>query len=210
VEAAKTMVPDPVAHEGDLLWTIPNVLTVIRIILTPVYLLLLFSELWYARVSGCVVFGLAALTDLYDGRIARRAGTTTEFGRFMDPLADKLLVSSALVAFVMMQLVHAWLVIVTLVRDVAITLLRTLLIRKGHPLETSFFAKIKTMLQLVVVSCIMLALAVQGTLLEYGVEVYTLTGAWEATLVNGAVGVVTVLAVVSGLQYLVAAWRATA
>ena len=66
------------------------------------------------------------------------------------------------------------------------------------------------MLQLVVVSCIMLALAVQGTLLEYGVEVYTLTGAWEATLVNGAVGVVTVLAVVSGLQYLVAAWRATA
>ncbi len=210
MEASKTIVPDPVAQPSDQLWTIPNVLTVVRIILTPVYLLLLLSDLWYARVSGCIVFGIAALTDLYDGRIARRAGTTTEFGRFMDPLADKLLVSSALVAFVMMQLVHAWLVVVTLVRDVAITLLRAILIRRGCPLQTSFFAKIKTMLQLVVVSAIMLAVAIKVSLAEYGLASIDMTGFWASFVVNGAVGIVTVLAVISGLQYLIAAWRATA
>ena len=209
MEAAKSIAPDPLLErEGDQLWTIPNVLTVVRILLTPVYLFLLFSEAWLARTAGCVVFGVASLTDLYDGRIARRAGTTTEFGRFMDPLADKLLVSSALVAFVFMELVHTWLVVVTLVRDVAITLLRAILIRRGHPLQTSFFAKVKTMLQLVVVSTIMLAVAIQVTLVEYGVDAYTLTGPWASLIVNGAVGIVTVLAVVSGLQYLMAAWRA--
>ena len=210
MEAAKTIAPDPVlGRESESLWTIPNVLTVVRILLTPVYLFLLFSEAWLARTAGCIVFGVASLTDLYDGRIARRAGTTTDFGRFMDPLADKLLVSSALVAFVFMQLVQAWLVVVTLVRDVAITLLRAILIRRGHPLPTSYFAKVKTMLQLIVVSAIMLALAIQVTLAEYGVDGFALTGPWASLILNGAVGIVTVLAVVSGLQYLIAAWRAT-
>lgn len=191
-------------------WTVPNVLTVVRIALTPVYLMLLFSDAWYLKVLGGLVFGIAALTDLYDGKIARAAGTTTEFGRFMDPLADKLLVSSALIAFVMMGIVQAWLVTITLVRDVAITLLRMVAIRRGNPVETSYFAKIKTMLQLIVVSGVMLALAVQVTLEAYGTGSFQLTGFGPSVVINGLVAVVTGLAVVSGLQYLVAARRAPA
>ena len=93
---------DPKTEMTDRFWTTPNVLTVLRIILTPVFLFLIFADSWYYKMSALLVFTLASLTDFYDGRIARRDGTITSFGRFMDPLADKLLVSSALIAFVML------------------------------------------------------------------------------------------------------------
>jgi phosphatidylglycerophosphate synthase len=98
---------DSPADTTDRFWTTPNVLTVLRIILIPVFLLLIFADSWYYKISALLVFTLASLTDFYDGRIARRDGTITSFGRFMDPLADKLLVSSALIAFVMLGMVEA-------------------------------------------------------------------------------------------------------
>ena len=72
------------------LLTFPNVLTVLRILLTPVFLTLIFAPTWYAKILALIVFTAASLTDFYDGRIARRDGTITGFGRFMDPLADFL------------------------------------------------------------------------------------------------------------------------
>ena len=76
----------------------PNFLTVLRICLTPLFLSMLFAETWYWKSLAFVVFGAASLTDFYDGKLARSGNRVTAFGRFLDPLADKILVISALVA----------------------------------------------------------------------------------------------------------------
>ena len=91
--------PDHLRLESGRFFTVPNVLTIVRILLTPVFLGLIFSHTWYNKILALIVFTVASLTDFYDGKIARRDGTITSFGRFMDPLADKLLVSSALISF---------------------------------------------------------------------------------------------------------------
>ncbi|MDP6040042.1 MAG: CDP-alcohol phosphatidyltransferase family protein, partial [Candidatus Latescibacteria bacterium] len=122
IESNRISMPEP--GTTDRFWTIPNVLTVLRLVLTPVFLVLIFADNWYCKILALLVFTVASLTDFYDGKIARRDGTITSFGRFMDPLADKLLVSSALIAFVILGMVEAWLVGAMLVRDVVITSLR--------------------------------------------------------------------------------------
>ena len=100
----------PRAEDPGKVVTIPNILTAIRILLTPVFLLLIFSESWYCKILALLVFTIASLTDFFDGRIARRHKTISSLGRFMDPLADKLLVSSALISFVILGMVEAcWL-----------------------------------------------------------------------------------------------------
>jgi CDP-diacylglycerol--glycerol-3-phosphate 3-phosphatidyltransferase len=188
---------------ADRLLTVPNALTVLRVLLTPVFLMLIFAETWYAKIFALVVFTIASLTDFYDGRIARRDGTITGFGRFMDPLADKLLVSSALIAFVMLGMVEAWLVGAMLFRDLAITILRVRAVRLGRPVVTSRLAKMKTMLQLVIVFGILVFMNVRVIQAELTSSPLDLTGGWSHLLLNGVVAAVTLLAVVSGVHYLV-------
>ena len=103
---------------------LPNCLTFSRIVLTPVFLLLLFADVWYWKSMAFVVFSIASLTDFYDGKLAREGGQETAIGRFLDPLADKFLVTSALVAFVFDRLVSFWLVMPIVTRDVVITIMR--------------------------------------------------------------------------------------
>lgn len=188
----------------DRLLTIPNVLTVVRIILTPVFLYLIFSQTWYNKILALIVFTAASLTDFYDGKIARRDGTITAFGRFMDPLADKLLVSSALIAFVMLGMVEAWLVAAMLIRDATITILRVYSIRKGKEVVTSRLAKWKTMLQLVLVFGILVFMNIRVIQAELTSSPLELTGTWSHLLLNGLVAAVTLVAVVSGVHYLMA------
>ena len=118
--------------ESGRLLTLPNVLTILRVLLTPVFLFLIFSQTWYNKILALIVFTIASLTDFYDGKIARRDGTSTAFGRFMDPLADKLLVSSALISFAVLGMVEAWLVAAMLIRDLSITGFRVWAIRSGR------------------------------------------------------------------------------
>ncbi len=184
--------------------TIPNVLTTVRILLTPVFLGLIFSNTWYNKILALVVFTVASLTDFYDGKIARRDGTITSFGRFMDPLADKLLVSSALISFVMLGMVEAWLVAAMLFRDAAITGFRVLAIRKGKEVVTSRLAKWKTMLQLLLVFGILVFMNIRVIQSKLTSSPLELTGTWSHLLLNGLVAGVTLLAVISGIHYLLA------
>ena len=85
---------------------LPNFLTVLRIGLTPLFLLLLFADVWYWKSMAFVVFALASLTDFYDGKLAREGNQVTSLGRFLDPLADKFLVTSALIAFVFDRIIN--------------------------------------------------------------------------------------------------------
>ncbi len=132
-------------------FTLPNQLTFLRILLTPVFMILLFSHDNVLLQWSLVVFILAAITDWYDGWLARRWGYVTRWGVFFDPLADKVVTSGALIAYAYLDLVPAWTVWVTVVRDVLITFLRSYAEYKGKPVDTSKLAKTKTFAQFVII-----------------------------------------------------------
>lgn len=136
--------------------TLPNSLTFLRILLTPLFLVLLFSESSFWRQISLLVYIVAALTDWYDGWTARRFGYVSRWGRFLDPLADKILAAAALFAFVYLNLVDAWMVWIIVVRDFLITGLRTLAEYRGQPIVTSRSAQAKTFGQFVVIYYILI------------------------------------------------------
>lgn len=127
---------------------LPNQLTVLRIILTPIFLFLFISgEPTLIQIS-LGVFLIAALTDWYDGWLARKFNYITEWGKFMDPLADKILTSTAFFAFVSVGLVNLWMVLLIVLRDAIITLLRVYADYKKVSFNTSYIAKLKTFFQM--------------------------------------------------------------
>jgi CDP-diacylglycerol--glycerol-3-phosphate 3-phosphatidyltransferase len=136
--------------------SVPNSLTAIRIILTPVFLLLLFSESPHLKQVSLAVYIVAALTDWYDGWVARKYGYMTRWGKFMDPLADKILSAAALFSFVYLGLVAAWMVWVIVTRDFFITGLRSYAEWKEQPMVTSKTAQAKTFGEFVVIYYILI------------------------------------------------------
>lgn len=133
----------------------PNFLTLLRIILSPVFMFFFLIDNFYMRLVALTLFVVAALTDLADGYYARKYGLTTGFGKFMDPLADKILVSSALISFVALHYVSALPVLLIVGREFSITGLRLLTAYKGVVIPPSWPAKVKTFLQMTVVGSVM-------------------------------------------------------
>ncbi|UCC44199.1 MAG: CDP-diacylglycerol--glycerol-3-phosphate 3-phosphatidyltransferase [Candidatus Zixiibacteriota bacterium] len=133
----------------------PNALTLLRIALAPVFMFFILIENFYMKLVGLSLFVLAALTDLADGYYARKYNVITGFGRFMDPLADKILVSSALISFIAMHYVSALPVVLIVGREFSITGLRLLSAYKGVVIPPTYVAKLKTFLQMSVVAIIM-------------------------------------------------------
>jgi CDP-diacylglycerol--glycerol-3-phosphate 3-phosphatidyltransferase len=131
--------------------TIPNQLTLLRIFLTPLFLFLYLKDSTFNQLIATGIFSLAAITDWYDGWYARRFGVITRWGQFMDPLADKFLVSTALLVFAGLNYVKWWMVLVIVLRDVFVTLVRIYAIIKGTPLVTHLIAKWKTFLQMITI-----------------------------------------------------------
>jgi len=129
--------------------TIPNQLTVTRIILTPVFaIFFLVNDLTLNQIS-LIIFLIAALTDWYDGWLARKYNYISELGRFLDPLADKILTSTAFFCFVFVDLLNFWMVLIVVVRDLAVTLLRIYGQYRKRTFATSFLAKLKTSFQMI-------------------------------------------------------------
>lgn len=180
---------------------LPNVLTVSRIILTVLFLGVLFADTWYWRSMAFVIFGVASLTDLYDGRLARSRSQVTSFGTFMDPLADKILVTSALVAFVLGRMVHSWLVVPIIVRDVLITAMRLYGVYHGHQMETSRLARWKTAAQLCTVVVILFVTGLQEVMGRFNYGGLPMDGEWIPVLFNGLVATVLLLTLLSGFHY---------
>jgi CDP-diacylglycerol--glycerol-3-phosphate 3-phosphatidyltransferase len=129
--------------------TLPNQLTILRIILSPIFLILFLSPEPLLKQISLGVFIVAALSDWYDGWLARKFNYITEWGKFMDPLADKILTSSAFLGFAIVGLLEWWMVVIVLIRDFTITLLRIYSDKNGYIFKTSNYAKWKTMLQMV-------------------------------------------------------------
>ena len=129
--------------------TLPNQLTVLRVILSPVFLFFFLSEIIWMKQVSVAIYILAALTDWYDGWLARKFNYITSWGKFWDPLADKILTSSAFIGFALVDLIPWWMVGIIVGRDVIITLLRVFADMRNYQFTTSYYAKWKTMLQMI-------------------------------------------------------------
>jgi CDP-diacylglycerol---glycerol-3-phosphate 3-phosphatidyltransferase len=125
----------------------PNVLTVLRILMVPVIVVALLDETAEGDVIAAALFAVAALTDGLDGYIARRQRQETTFGKLMDPLADKLLVTAALVSLVSLDRLAAWVAMVIIAREFAVTGLRSVAAERGIVISASWLGKAKTGLQ---------------------------------------------------------------
>ena len=126
----------------------PNAITVVRVLLIPVFLVLAYIDSDGAAVASLVIFGVASLSDFVDGYLARRWEITSRFGEWADPLADKLLVGAALVVLVDVRSFPLWAALVIAVREVVVIYLRAQIVTGGGTLPASQAAKLKTVLQI--------------------------------------------------------------
>jgi len=180
---------------------IANRLTVLRIILTFVFMFFLFCHGLWAKALSFLIFIFAALSDFFDGRIAHKKNMVTDFGKLMDPIADKILVLAAFAAFVQMQLIDAWMFVIVIAREILITSLRLFALNKGKVLSASKVGKHKTLSQMAVIFTILGFIVMKETMLTF----FTWNPAWEGLFRQGIylLMLVTVgLTLYSGLAYL--------
>ena len=133
---------------------LPNKLTVSRFVMTAAFLVVMFSQVRFHETIALALFVAAAVTDWLDGSIARRNRLVTNFGKLMDPLADKIMVCSAFIAFVGLGWIPAWMVVVVVARELAITGLRLLAATKNVLLAAEGYGKHKTITQMVAIIAI--------------------------------------------------------
>ncbi len=136
---------------------LPNKLTIFRVILIPFFVVLLLFDLTaYDKWIALAIFIVASLTDFLDGHIARKYNLVTNFGKFMDPLADKLLVCSAMICLVELSRIPAWVVIIIIAREFIISGFRLVASDNGVVIAASYWGKFKTVFQMVMI-CLMIA-----------------------------------------------------
>jgi CDP-diacylglycerol--glycerol-3-phosphate 3-phosphatidyltransferase len=185
---------------------LPNKLTVSRLALTLAFLLAVFSRSGTGDALALAVFIAASLTDLFDGRIARQRRQITNFGILMDPLADKVLICSAFIAFVDRDLMPGWMVVIIVARELAITGLRLLAASQNVVLAAEGFGKHKTVSQIVAIIAILIAAGYR----EWGAAAATVFGGpllgrpWVELLTVAAQWWAVALTALSGGLYL---WR---
>jgi len=182
---------------------LPNKLTLGRALVSPVFMALLLYDNVYSRYAALAVFLLASLTDLLDGYLARRNGQQTGFGKIMDPIADKLLIAVALVAFVALKLSSVWMVMVIIVREFLIMGLRTVVAYRGHIMESSILAKLKTSSQMLAVLAVLVFICYRDTLAASGTYLSEYQLANYVSALDGLIFLAMLLTVVSGLDYLI-------
>ena len=162
---------------------VPNVLTVLRILLVPVLVVALTTNTPNGDTIAAIVFALAAITDGLDGYIARSRKAITTFGKVMDPIADKMLITAALIALVSLDRLDAWVAMVIIAREFAVSSLRVAAAQQGAIISASILGKIKTVTQVVAVMALIAA------------------NDPHATWVDVLVGVMVVTTVASGVDY---------
>jgi len=174
-----------------------------RVILIPVFLLILYLDIEYngihiGRYIALAVFIIAALTDLADGLIARKHNQITDFGKFMDPLADKILTFAAMLWFVEVGMMPAWLVLIVIVREFMVTGMRLVAAAKGNVIAATMSGKVKTVVTIVCLIIMFFAEDLEAILAYLGLQLPF--GHWLIVICWILIGVTTL---VSGVDYLV-------
>jgi CDP-diacylglycerol--glycerol-3-phosphate 3-phosphatidyltransferase len=148
---------------------IANKITMLRIVLTGVFMLFLlcWEQVWWTKVISLLVFTIAALSDFIDGRIAKKRNMITDFGKLMDPIADKILVLAAFAAFLQLRLINAWMFMIIISREILITSLRLFALNKGKVLAAGKAGKHKTVSQMFVIFFILVFIAFQEVMKRF-------------------------------------------
>lgn len=170
---------------GGVKMGLANLLTLARIALIPLFIFLLMSDAQGAYWQAALVFALAAVTDSIDGYVARHYNQVTRLGTFLDPLADKLLITAALVCLVVLQTVPAWIVIIILAREIIITWLRIIKARQGVSIPASWSGKLKTVTQIFAIMIIILA-PLYRQFISYPLGTWAIYIAMAITVISGA------------------------
>lgn len=181
---------------------LPNQLTTLRIILTPVFFFLFLSGDSILIQVSLAVYIIAAITDWYDGWLARKFDYITTWGKFMDPLADKILTSAAFFAFVILDVLELWMVLIVVFRDLLITGLRLFAEWQNKSFTTSKLAKIKTMIQMLFIFYLLFVFTLkenQFLSLQFS-EVFTILT--NQFLIYWSMFTVTIITAVTGIIYL--------
>ncbi len=185
---------------------LPNKLTVGRIALVPFFVAAMLIDFPYNSIVALILFIIASLTDLFDGKIARKRNLVTDFGKFADPLADKILVLAALLCFVQNGLCDCVAVIIVLFREFAVTSVRLIAASKGEVVAANIWGKVKTVTQMIAIIAILvfqsfLNLPFVKTL--FTDEIYViLTSVFQVTGMV-LIWISTVFAIISGIIYLI-------
>lgn len=182
---------------------LPNKLTISRILLTFVFMFFLFSKGVTAKCMALFIFLLASLTDALDGYLAKKMNMTTDFGKLMDPIADKIFVIAAFLAFVEMELIPAWMVVIIVLREMVITGLRVMALTKGKVISSDDGGKHKMISQVSAIFIILLFIIFR----EAGIKVFNFWTEGTEILYKDAIfvlmSIATALTLVSGAAYLV-------
>jgi CDP-diacylglycerol---glycerol-3-phosphate 3-phosphatidyltransferase len=177
-------------------FNLANSITIARILLIPVFLVLLLAGIPspYGDIAAAAVFILAAATDKLDGYVARRSRSITTLGQFLDPLADKLLIAAALIALVSMDRVPAWVAMVIIGREIAVSVLRIIGVSQGVSIPADRYGKLKTFLQIVYVVYVLVPTQDIGDWL--GVQPWV-----DEVITDALIAVVVTITLVSGVRY---------
>ena len=181
----------------------PNKLTIARMLMTPLFLaLLLWESLPHRFLTATIVYAIASATDAIDGKLPRKTGQTTNFGKLLDPIADKVLTTSALLAFLQMGLCNIWIVMIVLTREFTIASIRMIAAAGGVVIPANFWGKLKTVSQMVFTIIIMLL----GEIYQYVPQIYPgVTVPYWLTLANISnflLWITAILTVISGVIYI--------
>lgn len=181
---------------------LPNILTISRIIITPIFLaVILMKTLPHRFLIACLIFSIASITDAIDGRLARKNNQITNFGKFLDPIADKVLTTAALLAFMTMGLCNIWIVMLVLTREFAIASIRMIAAAGGVVIPANIWGKIKTVSQMTFTILIMLLGEIYYILADFNAEL--LAKLPELSLIsNGLLWITAILTVISGVIYI--------
>lgn len=171
----------------------PTYLTIVRMLLSVLFLIFVLLPQTWAKIIALILFVVAAITDLVDGKWARRDKIVTDLGAFLDPLADKMLVNLAFLALCSIGVVPVWVFAIILVRDFAVDGMRMMAARDGVTISASFYGKLKTTFQMTALIIILLNLIAN-------LEFFTILG-------NIALYIALALTIFSGTDYLTKGWR---
>ena len=150
-----TVVPPPEDLAAEI-WNVPNSLTLLRIFLVPFLVVVLLTKFYGREYVGLTIFLVAAVTDFFDGWIARRSNKITRLGALLDPIADKLLMSAAFISLVELGLAPAWMVVIVIGREFAVTGLRSIASQQGVTIPASPLGKSKTVSQVIAIALLIL------------------------------------------------------
>ena len=174
---------------------LPNKLTVLRIVLAPFYLAAMLGEFDYHYLVAALIFIVASVTDFLDGKIARKMNMVTTFGKLCDPVADKMLITAALLAFMYLDLCNIWIVMIVLTREFLVTSFRLVASAQGVVIPAGILGKLKTISQMIFSILIMLMI--------HFVEYSEFELGNVALISNILMGISALLTVVSGVKYMI-------